>query len=123
MSPSLRARRSDGVLVGEARLRRVQKVVLMVAGTAMQRYGTKLEQEQEVLSFLADIVIDAYASESAVLRAVAPPAETRQMPPARRCRALPQRICRPHRVVRSYALAAMAEGECSARNWRRCGGC
>ena len=41
----------------------------MVAGTAMQTYGTKLEQEQEVLSFLADILIDTYASESAVLRA------------------------------------------------------
>jgi hypothetical protein len=43
----------------------------MVAGTAMQRYGTKLEQEQEVLSFLADILIDTYAAESAVLRAQA----------------------------------------------------
>jgi len=46
-----------------------KKVVLMVAGTAMQRYGTKLESEQEVLSYLADILIDAYAAESAVLRA------------------------------------------------------
>jgi hypothetical protein len=41
----------------------------MIAGTAMQRYGTKIDQEQEVMSFLADILIDAYASESAVLRA------------------------------------------------------
>jgi hypothetical protein len=41
----------------------------MVAGTAMQRYGTKIEQEQEVLSYLADILTDTYASESAVLRA------------------------------------------------------
>jgi hypothetical protein len=41
----------------------------MVAGTAMQRYGTKIESEQEVLSYLADILIDTYASESAVLRA------------------------------------------------------
>ncbi|MGH9661374.1 MAG: acyl-CoA dehydrogenase family protein, partial [Bryobacteraceae bacterium] len=34
-----------------------------------QRFGTKMDQEQEVLSYLADIVIDTFASESAVLRA------------------------------------------------------
>ena len=48
-----------------------KKVVLFVAGTAMQRHGDALQHEQEVLSSLADIVIDAYAAESAVLRAVA----------------------------------------------------
>jgi alkylation response protein AidB-like acyl-CoA dehydrogenase len=47
----------------------MKKVVLLVAGTAMQRYGEKLESEQEVLSYLADVLIDAYAAESAVLRA------------------------------------------------------
>ena len=41
----------------------------MVSGTAMQGYGSKVEEEQEVLSYLADILIDTYASESAVLRA------------------------------------------------------
>jgi hypothetical protein len=35
----------------------------------MQRYGMKIEPEQEVLSYLADILIDTYAAESAVLRA------------------------------------------------------
>jgi hypothetical protein len=58
------------VLVEETRAcAAFKKVVLMVAGTAMQRYGNKLDQEQEVLTYLADIVIDTYASESAVLRA------------------------------------------------------
>jgi hypothetical protein len=46
-----------------------KKVVLMVSGTAMQRYGMKIESEQEVLSYLADILIDTYTAESAVLRA------------------------------------------------------
>ena len=36
-----------------------KKVVLLVAGVAMQRHGDKLQDEQEVLSHLADIVIDA----------------------------------------------------------------
>jgi alkylation response protein AidB-like acyl-CoA dehydrogenase len=71
MSPSLSVPDdSDGVLTAESRAcAAFKKVVLMVAGTAMQRYGTKLEGEQEVLSYLADILIDTYASESAVLRA------------------------------------------------------
>jgi alkylation response protein AidB-like acyl-CoA dehydrogenase len=71
MSPSMSVPDdSDVPLAAESRAYGAfKKVVLMVAGTAMQRYGTKLESEQEVLSFLADILIDAYASESAVLRA------------------------------------------------------
>jgi alkylation response protein AidB-like acyl-CoA dehydrogenase len=46
-----------------------KKVALMVIGTAMQTYGEKLTDEQEIVSFAADILIDIYASESAVLRA------------------------------------------------------
>jgi hypothetical protein len=43
----------------------------MVLGTAMQTYGPKLNDEQEVLSYAADIMIDTFAAESAVLRASA----------------------------------------------------
>ena len=46
-----------------------KKVALMVLGTAMQTYGAKLSDEQEVLCAAADILIDTYAAESAVLRA------------------------------------------------------
>jgi len=71
MSPSMALpETSDEALLDETRACTVfKKVVLLVAGTAMQRYSTKLEQEQEVLSYLADILIDAYTAESAVLRA------------------------------------------------------
>jgi alkylation response protein AidB-like acyl-CoA dehydrogenase len=71
MSPSM-AMPDDGdsVLSAEARACAIfKKIVLMVAGTAMQRYGMKIEHEQEVLSYLADILIDSYAAESAMLRA------------------------------------------------------
>jgi alkylation response protein AidB-like acyl-CoA dehydrogenase len=47
----------------------MKKVALMVLGTAMQTYGEKLADEQEVLLAAADIVIETFASESAVLRA------------------------------------------------------
>jgi alkylation response protein AidB-like acyl-CoA dehydrogenase len=71
MSPSMAVpEESDAPLADEMRACAVfKKVVLLVAGTAMQRFGAKLEQEQEVLSYLADILIDTYAAESAVLRA------------------------------------------------------
>src|SRR5260221_37680 len=47
----------------------MKKVALMVLGTAMQTYGEKLADEQEVLLAAADIIIEVYASESARLRA------------------------------------------------------
>lgn len=47
----------------------LKRLVLLMAGAAAQRFGTKLEQEQEVLAAIADGVINAYAAESALLRA------------------------------------------------------
>ncbi|MFN4073241.1 MAG: acyl-CoA dehydrogenase family protein [Thermus sp.] len=47
----------------------LKKLALMVAGLAAQKYGEKVEEEQEVLGAVADILIDAYAAESALLRA------------------------------------------------------
>ncbi|MCZ8537441.1 acyl-CoA dehydrogenase family protein [Paenisporosarcina quisquiliarum] len=45
-----------------------KKIGLLAAGLAAQRYGTKLESEQEVLANIADIVNNLFAMESAVLR-------------------------------------------------------
>jgi alkylation response protein AidB-like acyl-CoA dehydrogenase len=45
-----------------------KKVFLMIAGLAVQKYGTKLENEQEILANIADIVSEIYAMESVVLR-------------------------------------------------------
>lgn len=72
MSPSLSATAGDdGVLAAELRAcTAFKKVVLLVAGTAMQTFGAKIEDEQEILSFLADLITDAYTAESAVLRAI-----------------------------------------------------
>ncbi|UOF90513.1 acyl-CoA dehydrogenase family protein [Fodinisporobacter ferrooxydans] len=46
-----------------------KKVVLFTGGLAIQTFGPKLEQEQELLSNLADMMIQIYALESALLRA------------------------------------------------------
>ncbi|KOP79998.1 acyl-CoA dehydrogenase family protein [Cytobacillus solani] len=49
-------------------VRNAKKIGLLAAGLAAQKYGKALDQEQEVLVNIADIVSNAYAMESAVLR-------------------------------------------------------
>jgi alkylation response protein AidB-like acyl-CoA dehydrogenase len=52
-------------LIGRAKL-----ALLMIAGLGVQKYQMALEQEQELLMGLADMAIEIYAMESAVLRAL-----------------------------------------------------
>jgi alkylation response protein AidB-like acyl-CoA dehydrogenase len=47
-----------------------KKIALMVAGVAAQKFQQKLVQEQEVMANIADIVIEVFAMESGLLRAV-----------------------------------------------------
>ncbi len=49
-------------------IKMAKKVFLSVAGLALQKYGPKIEQEQEILANAADIVSEIYAMESSVLR-------------------------------------------------------
>lgn len=51
------------------RIEQAKKLFLMLGGSAVQRYGTKLEKEQEILEVLANMMIVIYAMESAYLRA------------------------------------------------------
>jgi alkylation response protein AidB-like acyl-CoA dehydrogenase len=48
----------------------MKKVALMVLGTAMQKYGEKIADEQEILTWTADILMEVYAAESVLLRAM-----------------------------------------------------
>jgi alkylation response protein AidB-like acyl-CoA dehydrogenase len=72
MSPSVALPvTGSGVLEDEQRaVSSFKKVALMLLGTAMQRYGEKLTDEQEVLTAAADVVIDVFQAESALLRAL-----------------------------------------------------
>jgi alkylation response protein AidB-like acyl-CoA dehydrogenase len=47
---------------------RLKKVFLMVAGSAVQKFGTDLEAHQQVLLAAADILIEIYMAESTLLR-------------------------------------------------------
>ncbi|MDQ6478710.1 acyl-CoA dehydrogenase family protein [Dyadobacter sp. LHD-138] len=49
-------------------IRNLKKAVLMVAGSAVQKFMTKLSEEQEIIINLADMVIETYAAESVLLR-------------------------------------------------------
>ncbi|MHA6259988.1 acyl-CoA dehydrogenase family protein [Sporosarcina sp. CAU 1771] len=60
---------SDDALAQEKVLvKNAKKIGLLVAGLAAQRYGMALEEEQEVLSNIADIANNVFAMESALLR-------------------------------------------------------
>jgi alkylation response protein AidB-like acyl-CoA dehydrogenase len=46
-----------------------RKTCLLVAGAAMERYGATLQDEQEVMLWLGDLLIETFAADSALLRA------------------------------------------------------
>jgi alkylation response protein AidB-like acyl-CoA dehydrogenase len=49
-------------------VKNAKKIGLLAAGLAAQKFGKELEKEQEILVNIADIISNAYAMESAVLR-------------------------------------------------------
>jgi alkylation response protein AidB-like acyl-CoA dehydrogenase len=49
-------------------LARLKKVFLMIAGSAVQKFGSDLEKHQQVVMAASDILIEAYMAESAILR-------------------------------------------------------
>ncbi len=60
---------NDDPLAEEARLvQGARKVVLLVAGSAVQHYMLALEQEQEVVGVISNLVMAVYAMESVLLR-------------------------------------------------------
>jgi len=59
----------EGFLAAETRmLAGAKKAALMTLGLAVQKFGPELEEQQEILGLFADIAMDVYALESALLR-------------------------------------------------------
>jgi alkylation response protein AidB-like acyl-CoA dehydrogenase len=71
LSPQMASLDDDErLLAAEQKLaKNAKKVALMTLGTAAQKYMMALGDQQEVLMGIADIIMDAYAMESAILRA------------------------------------------------------
>jgi alkylation response protein AidB-like acyl-CoA dehydrogenase len=70
MNPQMSFDDDDSLLATETKLAsNAKKVALMILGTAAQKYMSDLANQQEVLMNCADIIMQAYAMETAVLRA------------------------------------------------------
>lgn len=67
--PDFGADEADGLFAKEKKvLKNLKKAALMVAGAGVQKLMMKLQDEQEVLMNVADMLIEIYVAESALLR-------------------------------------------------------
>ena len=92
----------EGALAGEFELlASAKKLTLFAAGSATQKYMQKLADEQEVMGAIADMIIEVFAMESAILRAEKMSTKnTAEIPVA---------------MARIYAASAMEKIELAAR--------
>jgi alkylation response protein AidB-like acyl-CoA dehydrogenase len=105
-SPSAGGGEDEGFLSAEASiLQGAKKVALMCLGVAAQKFGEALSEQQEVLAHFADVAMEVYALESALLRARKLQASGGDSAAALAATA-----------VRWYAQAAMDQVEVSARH-------
>jgi alkylation response protein AidB-like acyl-CoA dehydrogenase len=88
-----------------------KKTALMVFGIAMQTYGTKLSDQQEILTAIADILIDVYSAESALLRAAAAQSGPRASLHADAARTFLNDAAGRIEIAARQALAAMTGGD------------
>ncbi len=102
----------DSILAEERRaVDAFKKAALMVFGVALQTYGQKLADQQEVLMHLADMLIDVYSSESAVLRAMAASARPNAALHADAARVFVNDAGMRLEASAKSALPAMADGD------------
>ena len=67
----LKVETDDGKLTLQKEMVEIsKKIALLVAGAAVQKYMVKLADEQEILALISDIIIEVFAMESALLRAL-----------------------------------------------------
>jgi alkylation response protein AidB-like acyl-CoA dehydrogenase len=60
----------EGTLAAERKLvENAKKLAMLVAGAASQKYMQKLADQQEIMGAIADMVVEAFAMDSALLRA------------------------------------------------------
>ncbi|HJR58655.1 MAG TPA: acyl-CoA dehydrogenase family protein [Vicinamibacterales bacterium] len=111
--PSLPATSAEYLAAERSLVAGLKKTALAVLGTAMQTYGEKLPDQQEVLSFAADIIADAFVAESSLIRALQAPADSPQRASLHAAAARVVIYTATSRADASAkeALAAMAQGD------------
>lgn len=68
--PLLTDRDDDPFYVERQLVERAKQAALLCAGVAVQHYQQELAEQQEILGMIADMAIEIYSAESAVLRAL-----------------------------------------------------
>ncbi|OFV91699.1 MAG: hypothetical protein A3H95_01875 [Acidobacteria bacterium RIFCSPLOWO2_02_FULL_64_15] len=112
MGPTLVADADPSPLAVERRtVEALKKTTLMVVGVALETYGQKLGDEQEVLMHAADMMIDVYSAESAVLRAAACSTPSRAALQVDAARVFVNDAAVRVEASAKQALAAMADGD------------
>ena len=103
----------DGSLLGDEQrtVESLKKAALMVLGLGMQTYRDGLADQQEVLMHLADMLMDTFAAESAVLRARAASGASRAGMHVAAARIFVNDAAMRVEASARQALAAMAEGD------------
>jgi alkylation response protein AidB-like acyl-CoA dehydrogenase len=70
-TPAASTSSTDGVAQARATGAAVKKVAVLLLGAALQRFGDKLANEQEIVMLVSDVIAEAFAIDSVVLRAEA----------------------------------------------------
>ena len=67
--PDFNSEEENGILMAEKKVvKNLKKATLMIAGAALQKFMMNFEKEQEIIMNLADMMIELYVAESAILR-------------------------------------------------------
>lgn len=116
LSPSMASFDLDeSLLATEQKLaQNAKKVALMTLGTAAQKYMMGLSEQQEILMSVADIIMDTYAMESAILRTkkmAAAHGENAAAPYAEMTRVFCNDAVERIEADAKNTLAAMADGD------------
>lgn len=114
MMPYLPDEEAPVLAAEENYVENAKKIFLMVAGLATQKYGEKMEKEQELLRDLADIAIETFAMESALLRtkkAIAKNGEENEQAKIDYTRAFVYESMQKVDALARHALAAIEEGD------------
>jgi hypothetical protein len=112
LAPPALPTESGGLFEDERRaLDAMKKAALAVLGLAMQTYREALTDQQEILMHLADMLMDTFTAESAVLRATAAAGSAKASLHAAAARVLVNDGAMRVDASSRQALAAMVEGD------------